>query len=341
MVRVIRNGKRTYPRAGRLRELAIIAGMICGWRRNNAPSPLERIGKYLPSCLDEPSRRFGMYLARRKLERDLNFQEVPGSHTRLSPVVGSRAHELALVRNALAENPVLEEFERQLYQAQNWHILRYDQKAEIDALAGHLFASYINKYGNCGLTPDNAVAFRESKDPNAHYCGDVIPYDAEHIQNTWRVYAIVYPHPNPGAAYDYGRYQPVDIIKFHEFMHVEERTKEVPDHRCSPGIEIMTMLKSVMLLDEIHKKVNGIALNGVVDYGRFIRIGDVVQPLGCVTNVYRLLEKEHGSLGAAVTCPESLHYLKLGAFRDTAFSMRGDSMAAFQQRPVQLVPCAG
>jgi len=133
------------------------------------------------------------------------------------------------------------------------------------------------------------------------------------------------------------RYFPPGVAAIHELMHVQEncgvRLEEcmVVKQSGFRSFEHLTTLKTLILNDEIHKKVHNIAMEEVVDYeNRGYRIeiplpgydpsGDYENwdkytvrkfvPIGKIANFYRDLEKSFGNLAKALVSSESLDFLR-------------------------------
>jgi hypothetical protein len=241
------------------------------------------------------------------LDTKLNFNNMPGNHTVLSPVVGSRAGELQHVKETLGWAGVLQQFEQEIYMPERVFLIPEQQRTQADMVAERQFRAYLDKYKNSGVTQDNAVGTLKL----GNMCfrpGFYSIQDLRNSSNTWRVEAVV--ETDDQCLVRNGGYVPAAIAKIHELMHVEEIPKNAPrSFQNETGNEILTALKTLLLEDETYKEINRMPLDQIVDYKQSLHIGGRDIPLGKVANFYRQLEAKYKTLGAAVTSPESLVFL--------------------------------
>ena len=239
------------------------------------------------------------------LAAKLNYLNKPGYHSILSPVVGSRSDELKEVQT----HPKLIAFEKQIYQSENIYFIAKDQREKANAIAREIFLEYINKYEKFGVTEHNIVKFSKTDLPGAGSNKTWLS-SLENEWNTWRVYTVI-EADNGIYNEKFGCYLPPYIVAYHEIMHVEETPKGISEsaYNRTPGKEILTALKTIILLDEVYKKVNDVPLSQVVDYKRNIIIGEKTVQLGYIANFYRRLEEKHKSLSKALVSEDSLQFL--------------------------------
>ena len=58
-----------------------------------------------------------------RLDTELNYHDRPGSHTKLSTVVGMRINERKLIADAVRQNPILIEYENKIYNDKNIYLI--------------------------------------------------------------------------------------------------------------------------------------------------------------------------------------------------------------------------
>lgn len=245
------------------------------------------------------------------LASELNFHSHPGRHSKKSPVVGTRAHELKLVQAKRQQDSILVELEKAIYQSEFIYLIPPEKKDQADAVAKRLFTDYLSRYSPHGVHANNAVRWLRTGTPGIGSNKTFI-HDLENQWNTWSVEAVV--EERHGAHNEkHGGYLPPHIVAYHEFMHVEEtapgQDKADFAERWN-GCELLTALKTILLVDQVYKEVHGLGLNVEVNYGKTIRLGNKKWSLGRFANKYRTLEQQHGTLIAAVLSEESFTFLK-------------------------------
>lgn len=243
------------------------------------------------------------------LRESLNFHHLPGHHTVESPVVGTRAEELMTVKKAMRKYPVLASLQKSIYSIDNIYLIPLDKKDEADEFARELFVKYISKYAHFGCTEQNIVEWVASGYPFAATNKTHI-YDIENEWNTWCLHVLI-ENRNGECNQKGDRYLPPHIVAYHEVMHVEEippLAKEAIQNEN--GIELLTTIKTFILLDTVYKKIHQYAENSEVDYGKEIQLinGKKIK-LGAFANFYREQEKRLGKLYLALISPESIAFL--------------------------------
>lgn len=86
---------------------------------------------------------------------------IPGHHTRYSPVLGTRAHEIEAVRDCLRSHPILGALENAVHEPPPSNLIPADKADEAEAAAHRLFLEYIAKYQHLGVTEQNIVEWRD------------------------------------------------------------------------------------------------------------------------------------------------------------------------------------
>lgn len=125
------------------------------------------------------------------------------------------------------------------------------------------------------------------------------------------------------------RYTPPAITAIHELMHVQELCDPTfeTSEKNSWVRESLTTLKTLILQDEIHKKIHNIPMDTEIDYGegRFAEVlldkptilgGKLYNyfnsrkiDIGEIANVYRNLEAKYSNLAEALVSRESFDFL--------------------------------
>jgi hypothetical protein len=235
-----------------------------------------------------------LHNANPELEVKNDFLEAPGRHNGRSPVVGSRAAELEAVRRAAT--PQLAQLSRALYSALNICLIPRALAAEADCLAYERFTRYLERYGGCGLTAENAVDWKT---------GGQAWTDTNNVADTrrWWIHSIV-GTPLGDATH----YLPRGLAALHELMHIEE-TRCGGFIRYDPIIELLTMAASLVEVDALYKQLTGATPETVIDYGRSVSWSTHRVPLGVLANRIRDLVAHHGTYGAAFASPPALGFL--------------------------------
>ncbi len=243
------------------------------------------------------------------LQQKLNYPEMPGRHSKESPVVGSRLEEWNITRELVDRLPEVVEFERAIYKKENVYIIPEQEGHDADELAKKFFLEYISKYSDSGINTDNIVSWVQDSLPGAGSNKTWI-YDVENEWNTWNLHAAI---EDSNTTFE-GKCLPKHIAAYHEVMHMEETPKGAPESlQGSPGREIMSTIKTIILLDQIYKSLKGLRIEESVDYNREITWGKNSIKLGELANIYRSLEQKYGSICEAIISPESIQLVTKGA----------------------------
>jgi hypothetical protein len=208
-------------------------------------------------------------------------------------------------------HPQLRQFEKSLYLSRNIYLIPKGQRKEADIIAREIFVKYIEKYKEYGLTEDNAVTWLKSGLPG-FVANKVLISDLENKWNTWRIRAFV-EADNGTHNESYGCFLPPYVVAYHELMHVEETPKGVIESfHDQSGHELLTTLKTIILLDQVYKMINQIDLDQVVNYHINIDVAGNQISIGFLANLYRKHEEEQGSLAKALISQASLQFLATG-----------------------------
>ncbi|KTD82603.1 hypothetical protein [Legionella waltersii] len=235
-----------------------------------------------------------------KLQAD--FRNSPGHHSKKSPVVGTRANELQLIyryKNVFAE------YQEIVYSQQQLNVIPVELKARADEISKKIYAEYIIKYSKIGLTIENSLDWTDT-DLTRTYLSTL-----ENEWNTWKVEAVV-AKPNNSSHVKNQFYRPAYICALHELMHVEETSAGILEHQnamFNSVNEVLTVTRTLILIDEVYKKTLNIDMDIQVDYGNtFNLFGRSIQQ-GELANFYRKLDAKYPSLAEALVSKESLQFL--------------------------------
>jgi hypothetical protein len=246
---------------------------------------------------------------KKSLEIKLNYLYHPGAHTTQSPVSGSRATELAELRQALTLYPTLQEFEKAIYRSENIYIIPTQQREKAHEVSHQFFLDYIKKYEMYGVSEENAVDWCLQDDI---YTNKTWIFDLEDAKNTWKIVSVVRKYDD-SCNEKFSCFLPPYIVALHELMHVEEIPKKISKldwELNKSGHEIITTVKTIILLDEVYKKINDIDIDTIVDYKKNVEISGKTISIGSLANFYRNLEKAKTNLMLAIISPESLKFLE-------------------------------
>jgi len=294
-----KSNQRKIPRREFLKKLPIIAGSAMALGTDNilsAPHHKEKQTKNVEIEKDRKSR----------LQKELNFNNIPGSHTLDSVVVGSRHEEVERLIGETNMCPELIDFEKAIYVPVDKYIIPVDKKDEAERIAERYFSEYVKKYKNSGVTIENSVHWTTA-DVRMAASDKTFIDDAENNSYTWRVCAVV---ENKGRILK-GKYLPRYVVAYHELMHVEEieRGEKVSIFNNQKLSEILPTTQTIILLDRIYKELFSRNLSEEIDYEIFLNWGAGKVALGKIANFYRKLEEKYGGIGLAMASQESLEFL--------------------------------
>lgn len=235
------------------------------------------------------------------LAETLNFTSIPGLHSKLSPVVGTRTHELELINQ---HREIFAEYQKVIFSGQKRNVFPLSHKEDADRISKEIFAQYIEKYTINGLTIENAVGWSTVGLNNTWI------HDLENQYNTWNLEVVASP-PNDRSHILEGMYRPAYLVALQLLMHVEETNKgqQEADYRYQSVDKVLAVTRAIILTDEVYKRTFSIPLDEEVDYdNNFILFGKQISQ-GKLANFYRKLESEQTSLAKALVSKESLIFL--------------------------------
>jgi len=286
--------------------------------------------KKLPRGLDTIKCKSGKINCKTNPEAKYHFKCAPGYHSKkYSPVIGARKKEFQLIQRVLMINPILRLLDRRLYGESKHMKIKFPlaKKKDVDAIASTIYNNYLEKYKHCGVEHKNAVggagdAFRHLL-LHGDLCGDITKRSIKilNLMEYGGGFCFVTFSQNPNKQHIFAtakdvrkgkdEYIPERLMALHELMHVEQGVEQLltgfPIFRTS-GVELMTALQQIIHADTIYKKIYGLHIGNVVDYG-----GETVGgiPLGRFANTYRDLQKKYdGNLAKALISKKSRLYLE-------------------------------
>lgn len=231
-----------------------------------------------------------------------NLTSSPGNYWMNSPVVGSRADELQLIYRY---KNILTEYQRVVYDQQKLNIIPIKFKDKADEISKVIYAEYIKKYSDYGVTIENSVNWCDM-DLTRTYLSDL-----ENEWNTWRIQAVV-AKPNHNSHIKNQLYRPAYICALHELMHVEETPLGILEHqyaKFNSVIEVLTVTRTLILIDEVYKKTLNLPIDIEVDYENSFNLFGKSVKQGELANFYRKLEAKYSSLAEALVSNESFVFL--------------------------------
>lgn len=249
----------------------------------------------------------------------------PGIHGRYSPVPDSDFKSLQSIYSS-KYSPLLEVFERQLYHDVDYRFfIHKDDLARANEAAAPYLEAEVFPYASQGCTPSNIVKLTRNKDvmrekeiayvidpsfPNPwefnkkpSNCVNCVTLDEKEEANFCYSSMLARTSTRCSMSGDYCSPTPLTVI--HEFNHVKQSGLKF---RGKLG-EILTALQQHILSDAVFKEIKEIVESQEVDYGRTIYVKGKAFPAGELANRYRTLQREYGSLSAALTSPKSIEYL--------------------------------
>ena len=251
-------------------------------------------------------KRLATHPGARKVHTHPDYLLGPGMHLPSSPVVGSRCHDFNKLSYAVMTHPLLKELGRKIYDIKYRLIIPKQEREKANRIARDIFLDYIKMYAPYGVTESNIVNWIITKQSDSQFSGHCTIL----IQENIRYVDISVEADNGANGCEKGYFTPPHIVAYHEVMHAEEYKKSLVPY--ARGSEIMTTIKSIMLLDEVYKKIYRVNMGDEVNYKKSIVINKRKIQLGTFANFYRLLEKEHSTLADAIISTQSLMFLESG-----------------------------
>ncbi len=260
-------------------------------------------------------RKIKVETERMELAEICNFTNMPGHHSKLSPIPGTRHHELVLISQ---HERIFKEFQGEVYVKQNLNVIPIAHQEEADKISKKILLDYIKKYSESGVNIENVVS----------WCSLDLPgftrtylYDLENEFNTWKVQALVSKCDHKSHIKE-SMYRPAYICALHEIMHIEETRvgiSKLEHDKFKDIVEVLTVTKTLILMDEVYKRTMGIPLEKEVDYGVSFNLFGKTIPQGRLANFYRNLEGKYKNLAETLVSPESLEFIGTNELQNTVF----------------------
>ncbi len=229
-----------------------------------------------------------------------NYLCKSGYHSSISPVTGRRADELSMILNGVSKGDVVSDLQSVIYRSKNYEIIRRENAEDAVKISREMYSQFLDKYRKYGITEDNAVTWTQQP---CERSGSAPVFGRLKELNEWHQQAMVCEGAVPVLT-DNRYIIPDGVIAIHELMHLEERAPFAFN-----GREEMTVTKTLMLLDEINKKIQGLDIDKEVEYNPVLRFWNHTIPIGKYINFYRNLEKRKSNLAEAITSQESVNFL--------------------------------
>ncbi|CZG25507.1 TPA: hypothetical protein I8Y89_003053 [Legionella pneumophila] len=225
-----------------------------------------------------------------------------GKYSKSSPVVGARVKELELI---YTHKEIFANYQKVVYDQQKLNVIPLAFKEKADEISKEIYAAYIKKYSDHGLTIENSVDWN-----NVGFTRTYLS-DLENEWNTWFVDPLV-ATPNDKSHIEGQMYRPAYICALHELMHVEEMTPGISKGqyaRFESVVEVLTVTKTIILMDEVYKKTLNLPMDIEVDYENSFKLFGKTIKQGEFANFYRTLEAKYPSLAEALVSKQSLTFL--------------------------------
>lgn len=239
-----------------------------------------------------------------------NYHCNPGFHSSISPVTGSRAYELELLfkNPSKAVNYLMDKVQDAIYYQSKhaqYKIIKKEYGEQALKISQEMYSRYLDKYRAEGVNEENAILWFPEGDIDGLGFSQVHGMqEKEKWTQSIRVNRGITPIPSDS------RYiLPEGVIAIHELMHTEERGPF-----DAWGREVLTTTKTMILLDEIYKKIHGIDITDEVNYNITIKLQNKNIPIGRFINFYRNLETKKNNLAEAYVSEESIEFLTKDCF---------------------------
>lgn len=228
----------------------------------------------------------------------------PGKHLKTSPVLGSRCGELAKIYHSSKQYPELAELGKKIYDIKYRLIIPAKDRELANQFSRDIFLAYIRRYANKGINETNIVNWVTSS--------SALRYGNNRctVEKTSKIKYLeaCVESDNGPLNEEKGYFFPPYIVAQHEVMHIEEHARNFFHFKYSG--ETLTTIKTIILLDEVNKKIRKLDPDLEINYRKTISVGNNKIALGQFVNFYRKLENKHKNLSEALTSKESLEFLR-------------------------------
>ncbi len=244
--------------------------------------------------------------------------EHPGRHLADSPIVGSRAHEYAQVQKAFNGNLQVEDFLNQFNTLELLAIIPVEHGEAAQTIAVQKVEDHLKPYKQKGITAETVAEKRRWStlprfDNGVWRCPTeflprygIVICDVPEAE--WYLHTVVANSPYVDSTRE--RVAPEGVFLDHEISHLELWGKENTDEaNLTILAELIPVVETNLLIDELYKKVMGLPLDEEVTYGKVIIWGERSADTGEIAHTYRGLVQQYGSVADAVVSPESVAFL--------------------------------
>jgi len=187
-----------------------------------------------------------------------------------------------IINSDLRYKYAMEEFYNQLYQVEAYACFFDDDKNLVHKEAKKVLDSELSQYTNDNDKLDNL--YKKYDFRNATFTNDI-----DNKWNNWCIDICITGDVDKQKAY-----LPEELVILHELYHVKQTIPGAKADYSDPFVELGAALDSVVKSDEIHKKINNIPLDEIVDYPyNFIKKDGTKINLGELVNQFRNIKQNH------------------------------------------------
>ncbi|HAB99361.1 MAG TPA: hypothetical protein DCE71_06020 [Parachlamydiales bacterium] len=242
-----------------------------------------------------------------------NYPCMPGYHSTLSPITGSRAHEIDRLRQYPDEKfrLALEEMANRMHKSSSKvrDIIHEGDLKEAMIIADEMYSRYIDRYRPYGIHEENAVQHISYEECSKNKIRSKVRRTGADRQNWTQIVTVCEKIHHKEFVVPRG------VIAIHELGHVEEKKAGSTEK----GSELFTILRDMINLHRIRSQIYGLDPDVEVDYGKNISViprrsfgchpSKVKQPLGKFIAFYSKLSRTKLDLADTVFSPESIEFL--------------------------------
>ena len=231
------------------------------------------------------------FLALKKLDKygyDTSaFQkQSPNRINENSEILGQYSNDLnkmkKISKNDYKYDSALKDFYKQLYLSDTVYCcLNGDDKEAVEAEARKMYDAEDEKYSD-NLQECYELAFR-----SATYVNDI-----DNEWNNWELQILI----SGDCEGKENQYLPQDLVTLHELYHAKQATPGEPEsYNDGRYKELGAVMDSAVRSDEIHKKLNNIPMDEIVEYPKtFTTTSGEEINLGRLVNEFRTIKETNG-----------------------------------------------
>lgn len=228
-----------------------------------------------------------IFLALKKLDKyeydSSKFPNLPTGHLdETSKLLGAYSEDLYNLESLLSQDKLYAEamrnFYNSLYQSSNYCVLLNDDKNKVAELASDMLNEECAKYDE---DKSKILKFQDYFERSATYISD-----CDNEWNNWNLQIVIYDK----GINEEGKYLPVDIVALHELYHAKQFAPGIAENSPGDFCEIGACIDTLVRSDEIHKKLNDIDIEDVVEYP--VTLNNSVN-LGTLANEFRSIKEKY------------------------------------------------